>query len=301
MSELVRAALAAVVEGKRLSMEEAHGAMGAVMDGEATASQLAALLVALRMRGETVGELAGFATAMRERVVRVDAPAGIIDTCGFPKDSFYYLKSWWTAQAMVHVYPHWNWPDREGQEIGVWCYSNCDEVELSVNGRSLGRKAMENNGHLEWKVAYEPGTLLARGFRGGIEIATDRVDTAGAPAAVRLIPDRAKVSADGEDVAVITVQIIDAQGRIVPVADNEIGFTLDGPARIIGVGNGDPASHEPDRMVDRVSTQPVVDWRMHAVDDTAPSSAMAFDFDDSAWSCLRPASPSSICRRTSDC
>jgi beta-galactosidase len=79
------------------------------------------------------------------------------------------------------------------------------------------------------------------------------------------------------------VQIIDAQGRIVPVADNEIGFKLDGPARIIGVGNGDPASHEPDRMVDRVSTQPVVDWRMHAVDDTAPSSAMAFDFDDSAW------------------
>ena len=214
---------------------------------------------------------------------QVGSHAGILDLCGFPKDSFYYLKSWWTDQAMVHVYPHWNWPDREGQEIGVWCYSNCDEVELSVNGRSLGRKAMEKNGHLEWKVAYEPGTLLARGFRGGIEIATDRVDTAGAPAAVRLIPDRAKVSADGEDVAVITVQIIDAQGRIVPVADNEIGFKLDGPARIIGVGNGDPASHEPDRMVDRVSTQPVVDWRMHAVDDTAPSSAMAFDFDDSAW------------------
>jgi beta-galactosidase len=142
---------------------------------------------------------------------------------------------------------------------------------------------MEKNGHLEWKATYEPGTLLARGYRGGIEIATDRVDTTGAPAAVRPIPDRARISADGEDVAVITVQVVDAQGRIVPVAGNEIGFKLEGPARIIGVGNGDPGSHEPDRMVESVSTLPVVDWRKHAVDSAAPLSGVAFEVDDSAW------------------
>jgi len=216
---------------------------------------------------------------------QISSHAGILDLCGFPKDSFYYLKSWWTDQPVLHLYPHWNPAAAagEGQEISVWCYSNCDEVEFTVNGRSLGRKAMERNGHLEWKVTYEPGTLLARGYRGGIEIATDRIDTTGAPAAVRLVPDRAKIGADGEDVAVITVQVVDAQGRIVPVAGNEIGFKLAGPARIIGVGNGDPGSHESDRMFDSVSTLSVVDWRVHPVDGNAPLTAVAFDFDDSTW------------------
>jgi beta-galactosidase len=222
---------------------------------------------------------------------QISSHAGICDLCGFPKDSFYYLKSWWTDQPVVHVYPHWNPAAGPGPEVAVTCYSNCDEVELSVNGRSLGRKPMEKNGHLEWKVAFEPGTLLARGFRGGIEIATDRVETAGAPAALRLIPDRTRIGADGEDVAVVTVQVVDAQGRIVPVADNQIGFKLDGPARIIGVGNGDPGSHEPDRMVENVATLPIVDWRKHAVDDAAPLSGVADELDDSAW-------PAAFGRRT---
>jgi beta-galactosidase len=214
---------------------------------------------------------------------QVSSQSGILDACGFLKDGFYYLKSWWTDQPVLHVFPHWNWPGKEGQEIDVWCYSNCDEVELSLNGRSLGRKAMEKNSHLVWKVKYETGMLLARGFTSGHEITTDRVDTTGAPAAIRLVPDRAKIDADGEDVAVIAVQVVDAQGRIVPVAGNEIGFKLEGPARIIGVGNGDPSSHEPDRMVERVSTLPVDDWRMHAADGTSPTSGVAFAFDDSVW------------------
>jgi beta-galactosidase len=209
--------------------------------------------------------------------------SGILDTCGFPKDSFYYLKSWWTDQPVLHLFPHWNWPGREGQEIAIQCDSNCDEIELSLNGRSLGRKTLERNSHLEWKVRYAPGTLLAQGFRNGREIASDRVETTGVPAAVRLLPDRPKIRADGEDVSVITVQVLDAQGRVVPTADNPIAFNLEGPARIIGVGNGDPSSHEPDRYVERVSVVPVGAWRMHAVEDAGNRPEVAFVFDDSSW------------------
>lgn len=176
----------------------------------------------------------------------ISSQFGILDTCGFPKDSFYYLKAWWTDEPVLHLYPHWNWPGREGQTLDVWCFSNCQEVELWLNGRSLGHKTMEKNGHLQWEVVYEPGTLLARGYNNGKETVTTRVETTGDPAAVRLAPDRTAIRADGEDVSVMTVQVNDAQARLVPTAGNEITFDLQGPARIIGVGNGDPASHEPD-------------------------------------------------------
>jgi beta-galactosidase len=193
----------------------------------------------------------------------VSSQFGILDTCGFPKYSFYYLKSWWMDEPMVHIFPHWNWPGKEGQEIDVMCFSNCGEVELFLNGRSLGRKTMEKNGHLEWKVKYEPGTLLARGYKDGREIATDKVETTGEPAAIQLIPDRATIKADGEDVSVITVQVNDAQGRMVPTAGNEITFGIQGPGKIIGVGNGDPSSHEPDVFLAKwpVHSTAVTDWK----------------------------------------
>jgi beta-galactosidase len=174
---------------------------------------------------------------------------GILDLCGFPKDGMYYLKSWWTDEPVLHVFPHWNWPGKEGQEISVWAYSNCDEVELFLNGESLGRKPMTKNSHLEWPVKYAPGTLLARGFKGGKEILTTKVETTGQPAAIQLTPHRATLAADGEDVSVITVQVADAQGRVVATADNLITFELTGPGKIIGVGNGDPSSHEPDQFL----------------------------------------------------
>ncbi len=213
----------------------------------------------------------------------ISSQFGILDTCGFPKDSFYYLKAWWTDQPVLHVFPHWNWPDKVGQDIDVKCFSNCEEVELFLNGKSLGRKAMEKNGHLEWTVKYEPGILLARGYHGGKEIITDKVETTGEPAALQLTPDRAAIKADGEDVSVVTLQVNDAQGRMVPVAGNEITFGIQGPGKIIGVGNGDPSSHEPDRYFEQVNSVPVGNWRRQAVNSMENQPEAAFDFDDSSW------------------
>ncbi len=175
---------------------------------------------------------------------------GFMDICGFPKDSYYYYKAWWTHEPVLHLFPHWNWAGKEGQEIPVWVHSNCDEVELFLNGVSQGKQAVTPLHHLEWKVRYAPGELFAKGSRKGTPIETRR-ETTGAPAAIRLIADRSNLAADNADLAVVTVEVIDAQGRVVPVAANKITFTLTGPAKLIGVGNGDPSCHEPDKANSR--------------------------------------------------
>ena len=181
----------------------------------------------------------------------INSHFGILDTCGFPKDLFYYYQAWWAGNDVLHLFPHWNWAGKEGQEIEVWCFTNLDRVELFVNGGSAGAQDVVRNSHVAWKVAYAPGAIEARGFRGGRVVLTDRRQTAGAPAAIQLTPHRTPLNADGEDVSVMTVQILDAQGRVVPTADNRVAFTVTGPGRIIGVGNGDPSSHEPDRAAQR--------------------------------------------------
>ncbi|MHB8614837.1 MAG: beta-galactosidase GalA [Candidatus Acidiferrales bacterium] len=172
---------------------------------------------------------------------------GIMDTCGFPKDNYFYYQAWWTSRPVLHVFPHWNWQGKEGQPISVWVHGNCEEVELFLNDQSLGKHPMPRNSHLEWKLNYAPGTLLARGFTAGKLIAESRQETTGAPTAIKLTPDRQAINADGEDVALITVAVLDEKGRVVPIADNEITFELAGPGKVIGVGNGDPSSHEPDK------------------------------------------------------
>jgi beta-galactosidase len=169
---------------------------------------------------------------------------GIMDICGFPKDSYYYYQSWWSDRRVLHIFPHWNWPGREGQDISVWCYSNCDEVELFLNGKSLGRQRMTRDSHLEWQVAYAPGRLEAKGYEGSQQVVTKLVETTGTAAALRLTPDRVEIRADSEDVSMVTVAVVDAEGRVVPTAANEIAFAVSEDARIIGVGNGDPSSHE---------------------------------------------------------
>ncbi len=166
---------------------------------------------------------------------------GIVDRCGFEKDPFYYFKSWWTDEVVVHLFPHWNWQGKEGQEIRVWCYSNCEEVELIVNGSSLGRKKMPRNSHLEWKVKYEPGYIEARGYNGDWLVATDRQDTTGQAAAIVLKADRTKIKADNRDVSLVTVKIVDEKGRFVPTANDEITLTVSDNGKIIGLCNGDPA------------------------------------------------------------
>lgn len=171
---------------------------------------------------------------------------GIMDLCGFPKDHYWYYKAWWTDHPVLHLLPHWNWPGREGQEIVVWCYSNADEVELELNGTTLGRQTMPRHGRCEWKVPYAAGILLARGWRGGKRAETVRVETAGEPARIVLAPDRTTIAADGRDAVVINAAVVDARGRVVPTAENLVRFEARG-GRILGVGNGDAGSFEPDK------------------------------------------------------
>ena len=179
----------------------------------------------------------------------INSHFGVMDMCGFPKNNYYYYQSWWSDRDVLHIAPHWNWKGKKGQPVDVWCWSNCESVELFLNGKSLGRQTMEPNSHLSWKVAYEPGVIEARGIRNGKTLVA-KVETTGEPASIKLESDRPSILADGEDVSVITVTARDGQGREVPIANNLIRFEISGPGRIIGVGNGDPSSHEADSYPD---------------------------------------------------
>ncbi len=190
---------------------------------------------------------------------------GVIDMCGFAKDIFYYYQAWWTDKPVLHLFPHWNWAGKEGQEIEVWCFTNLDSVELFVNGISAGVQTVAKNSHVAWKVPYAPGAIEARGVKGGKQVLVDRRKTTGAAAKIVLVPDRARINADGEDVSCVTVQIVDAQGEIVPTADSEVTFTISGTGRLIGVGNGDPSSHE----ADRVNPGTDAAWKRHAFNGLA--------------------------------
>jgi beta-galactosidase len=171
---------------------------------------------------------------------------GILDVCGFPKNIYYYYQSWWTTKDVLHISPHWNWPEKVGKPIDVWVNSNADDVELILNGKSLGKKTMPRNSHLEWQVTYEPGTLEAVGYKKGKKI-TSKVETTGNAYAVVLSSDKTILTADGKDATVLNISITDEKGREVPYADNMVKFYFSGDAKIIGVGNGDPSSHEPDK------------------------------------------------------
>ncbi|HCQ13913.1 beta-galactosidase GalA [Flavobacterium sp.] len=174
---------------------------------------------------------------------------GILDVCGFPKNIYYYYKSWWTNEDILHISPHWNWPEKVGKPIDVWVNSNADEVELFLNGKSLGKKKMERNSHLQWIVNYEPGTLEAIGYKNGRKLIS-KVETTNHATKVVAVADKTTVLADGKDGVVVNISIVDDKGREVPVADNMIKFYISGDAKIIGVGNGDPSSHEPDKCAD---------------------------------------------------
>jgi len=178
----------------------------------------------------------------------INSHFGIMDMCGFPKDNYYYYLSWWKTKPVVHLMPHWNWPGKEGQNIRVIAFSNCKRVELFLNGQSLGVKEMPPYGHLEWQVKYAQGTLSANGCDNtGKVTATDKVETTGAPASLRLKMDRTTLATDGEDLTPIEVDVLDAQDRIVPTADNLVTFEVSGAGHIAGVGNGNPSDHDPDR------------------------------------------------------
>jgi beta-galactosidase len=222
----------------------------------------------------------------------INSHFGILDTCGFPKDAFYYYQSWWTTNTVLHLAPHWNRPGREGQEVLVQAFSNCKQVELFLNGASLGKQAMKRNSKLSWQVKYAPGTLSAKGFDdAGKVMAETKVETTGDAAQIQLTPDHWMIKADGEDVALFTVAALDAQGRVVPVAQNKIHFSIEGAGKIIGVGNGDPSCHEPDTFVPNVPVRAIAlnDWRWQLAKVPHNRSAVpeyGNDFDDSAWNTL---------------
>jgi len=213
----------------------------------------------------------------------VNSQFGLVDLCGFPKDIFYYLKSWWGTGPVMHIVPHWNWKGSEGKIVKVTIYSNAEEIELILNKKSLGKKAMPQNGHIDWEVKYQPGILLAKGFTNKKVVVTRQIETTDVPAKIALSSERIQLNADGEDVAVITVQLNDNKDRMVPTANNEIAFTLSGPGKIIGVGNGDPASQDPEQFVETVEQISIGDLKFRLSSTMPSDNELTKGFSDSDW------------------
>lgn len=176
---------------------------------------------------------------------------GILDYCGFAKDEAEYLRAWWTDDTVLHILPHWNLAGHEGEEVSVWAYSNCDEVELFCNGKSLGRQTMPRYGHLEWTAVYRPGRLKAVGYKTGRRVFQTVVATAGAPAQIRAAADRTLLAADGADVAVVDITLHDRRGTLVPDANVPLTLSVEGNACILGVGNGNPAMQAAEQPAER--------------------------------------------------
>lgn len=207
---------------------------------------------------------------------------GMMDLCGFPKDNVYYLKSWWTDTPTLHILPHWNWPGKEGEDVDVWVYSNCDEVELFLNKKSLGKQKMELNSHLEWKVEYAAGTLEAIGYKEGKKIMNEQVKTTGKPTTIKLQGHQQSLNADDEDILMVTVSAQDLDKLAIPTADQEISFTIEGPARIIGVGNGDPTSLEKERFVENIQTVKINNLKEKELNSISEGKSLLHT-DDSSW------------------
>jgi beta-galactosidase len=177
--------------------------------------------------------------------IAVSSYFGIFDLCGFPKDSYYFYKSQWTNEPVLHLLPHWNW--KEGREIDVVAYTNCDEVRLYLNEKLLGTKTFKETKKmsLQWKVPFAPGILRAEGYLDGKLVAKDKVQTAGDAARIELTADRPAINASGTDLSFVTVRITDEKLVMVPDADNLLHFDIEGEGRIVGVGNGNAMSLEP--------------------------------------------------------
>ena len=172
---------------------------------------------------------------------------GIFDYCGFEKDNFYYYQSWWQDKPVLHIFPHWNYQGQEGKTLTMYGYSNLEEVELFVNGKSYGKKVVEKNWYVSWEeVIYEPGQVVAKGFQKGETVIEKVIETIGAPAKILVEPYQKEVRENG--VAIFKICITDEEGRIVPTADNELHFSIEGAGSFLGSGNGNPGDHASDRV-----------------------------------------------------
>ena len=187
---------------------------------------------------------------------------GAVDLCGIPKDRFYLYQSHWTDKPMIHLLPHWNW--KKGMTIPVYAYTNCEEAELFLNGKSLGKrvkgkdltpvkidfircddKVFMSKYRLSWEVPYEAGELKVVGYKNGKAIQEQIIRTAGKPAAIRLEADRSTIKKDGKDLSYVTVSIVDKNGNLCPMADNLVNFKVEGAGKLLAVGNGDATSTSP--------------------------------------------------------
>lgn len=202
---------------------------------------------------------------------------GMMDLCGFPKDNVFYLKSWWQEKPVLHLFPHWNWQGKEGDTIDVWVYSNCEELKLELNGREIGRKSMKRNGHLNWKVPYEAGSIQATAYTSGKEVLRVKKVTTGSPQDIRVSSSKTLLQGT-KDIAMLTVEVLDENGYHVPTADNQIYFEIEGPGKIIGVGNGNPTSLEKEVFIDDYKQ-----IELPALEDVSLNDTIIFD-----WSKLSP-------------
>lgn len=175
----------------------------------------------------------------------INSHFGVMDMCGFPKNVYYYYKSWWSEEDVLHLAPHWNLKPDRGESVDVWVYSNADKVELFLNGKSLGKKVMPRYGHLNWEVKYREGVLKAVGYRNGRKFQSE-IKTTGRASKIVLSPHKYTLASGKQDLVIVNVSVVDKNGLEVPDADNLISFELTGDARIVGVGNGNPNSHESD-------------------------------------------------------
>jgi len=193
---------------------------------------------------------------------------GLVDLAGFPKDVYYMYQSEWTDKDVLHVFPHWNW--QSGDLVDVWAYyNNADEVELFLNNKSLGIKKKENDDlHVFWRVPFEPGTLKAVSRKAGKEVLSREIKTAGEPVFIRLQADRDIIQATGKDLSFITVEALDKDGNVVPMAGNLIRFSVEGPGTIVGTDNGNPTDSnslkKPERHLFNGKALVVVQGQKHA-------------------------------------
>lgn len=181
---------------------------------------------------------------------RLNSVSGAMDMFLQKKDAFYQNQSHWCSEPMVHLLPHWNLTGLEGKEIKVWAYTNCEEVELLLNGRRVAKSKIEKFGHGEWPVIYEPGTLKAVGYRGGKPVAVDEQTTTGSPADLKLRLENGPVVANGQDIALVTCYCIDENGLPVPTAEPFVCFDTDEGGTVIGTGSAD-FDHTPVTCTDR--------------------------------------------------
>lgn len=221
---------------------------------------------------------------------QVTSQFGIMDLCGYPKDAFHYLKSWWCDEPYLRISPHWNlldkniaWKGKAGNKVKVSIYSNADEIELLLNEKSIGRKRNGKNEYLTFNVSYQPGKLTAIGFENGKEITRSSRITAGSPASIEMTADKTAIEADGKDISIITVSVRDKEDNIVPTAESDILFNISGPGQIIGVGNGNPSSHEPEKYFETIITSKINDLKETVVDDFKNRAEVLTDYNDSQW------------------